>query len=48
MPRAPQLVRDLRIEWLYRLLHEPRRLFRRYVVGNPEFIARVLLRRLFH
>ncbi len=48
IPRAPQLVRELRIEWLYRLLHEPRRLFRRYVVGNPEFIARVLLRRLFY
>jgi exopolysaccharide biosynthesis WecB/TagA/CpsF family protein len=47
IPRAPQLVRKLRIEWLYRLLHEPRRLFRRYVLGNPEFIARVLLRRLF-
>jgi exopolysaccharide biosynthesis WecB/TagA/CpsF family protein len=48
IPRAPKLVRELRIEWLYRLMHEPRRLFRRYVLGNPEFIARVLLRRLFH
>ncbi|HEV7432372.1 MAG TPA: WecB/TagA/CpsF family glycosyltransferase, partial [Steroidobacteraceae bacterium] len=46
--RAPRLLRELRMEWLYRLLREPRRLFRRYVFGNPEFVARVLLRRLFH
>jgi exopolysaccharide biosynthesis WecB/TagA/CpsF family protein len=42
IPRAPRLVRDLRLEWLYRLLREPRRLFRRYVIGNPAFIARAL------
>lgn len=44
--RAPRFVRDLRMEWLYRLLREPRRLFRRYVLGNPAFIARTLLWRL--
>ena len=48
VPRAPPLVRKLRMEWAYRLLQEPRRLFRRYVLGNPEFIARALLWRLFH
>jgi exopolysaccharide biosynthesis WecB/TagA/CpsF family protein len=41
--RAPRLVRDLRSEWLYRLLREPRRLSRRYLLGNPAFIARTLL-----
>ena len=41
--RAPRLVRDLRSEWLYRLLLEPRRLSRRYLLGNPTFIARTLL-----
>lgn len=41
--RAPRLVRDLRGEWLYRLLLEPRRLSRRYLIGNPAFIARTLL-----
>jgi UDP-N-acetyl-D-mannosaminuronic acid transferase (WecB/TagA/CpsF family) len=32
----------LRFEWMYRLAREPQRLWRRYVVGNPLFILRVL------
>jgi beta-1,4-glucosyltransferase len=36
-PRAPQIFRTLSIEWLYRLLKEPRRLFKRYVIGIPVF-----------
>lgn len=44
--RAPALLRNLRLEWAWRLLLEPRRLFRRYVLGNPLFLARVLRRRL--
>lgn len=46
VPRAPAWVRNWRLEWLYRLSHEPRRLFARYVLGNPLFIARVLMRKL--
>lgn len=48
MPRAPAFIRRLRMEWCYRLLREPRRLFARYVLGNPEFVARALLWRLQH
>jgi N-acetylglucosaminyldiphosphoundecaprenol N-acetyl-beta-D-mannosaminyltransferase len=40
--RAPSWARDLGLEWLYRLLLEPKRLFKRYVVGNPVFLFRVL------
>lgn len=40
--RAPVWVRAVRLEWVYRLIREPRRLWRRYVVGNPVFILRVL------
>ncbi len=40
-PRAPWLVRRLRSEWLWRLALEPRRLFGRYVLGNPLFLYRV-------
>jgi exopolysaccharide biosynthesis WecB/TagA/CpsF family protein len=40
--RAPGWVRHAGFEWLYRLAIEPRRLFRRYVIGNPLFIARAL------
>lgn len=38
--RAPAWMRKLGIEWLYRLLLEPRRLFMRYVIGNPLFLWR--------
>lgn len=40
--RAPKWMRRTGMEWLYRLALEPRRLFHRYVVGNPLFIARAL------
>ncbi len=40
--RAPSWVCAARLEWVYRLGHEPRRLWRRYVLGNPLFLARVL------
>jgi exopolysaccharide biosynthesis WecB/TagA/CpsF family protein len=42
MPRAPEWLRMLRLEWLYRLALEPSRLWRRYVLGNPAFILRML------
>lgn len=38
--RAPEWVRKLRLEWLWRLALEPRRMFGRYVVGNAVFLAR--------
>ncbi len=43
---TPGWVARIQFEWLYRLLHEPRRLFRRYVIGNPLFALRVLLWRV--
>lgn len=42
MPRAPRVLRSLGLEWAWRLVREPRRLFHRYVVGNPVFIGRAL------
>jgi len=48
VPRAPQWVRDLRFEWVFRLLIEPGRLWHRYIVGNPLFIYRVFRYRLTH
>lgn len=41
-PRAPQWLRRIGLEWLYRLLKEPRRLWRRYVLGGGQFLWRVL------
>ena len=40
--RAPGWLRRLGCEWLFRLLREPRRLFARYVLGNPLFLLRTL------
>jgi exopolysaccharide biosynthesis WecB/TagA/CpsF family protein len=44
--RAPALVRRVRLEWAWRLILEPKRLFRRYVLGNPLFLLRVVRKRL--
>ena len=41
VPRAPSWVRSARLEWCYRLRHEPGRLWRRYVLGIPIFLLRV-------
>lgn len=38
--RAPLVFRQTGLEWLYRLVLEPRRLYRRYVLGNPVFLWR--------
>jgi exopolysaccharide biosynthesis WecB/TagA/CpsF family protein len=46
VPRAPLWVRRLRLEWLFRLVIEPGRLWRRYVLGNPLFLSRVLRQKL--
>ena len=37
--RAPAVWQRLGLEWLFRLLQEPRRMFRRYAVTNTRFIA---------
>jgi N-acetylglucosaminyldiphosphoundecaprenol N-acetyl-beta-D-mannosaminyltransferase len=44
--RPPRWMTDNGLEWLGRLLIEPRRLGRRYVIGNPLFLWRVLKQRL--
>lgn len=46
--RSPILFQKLGLEWLHRLLHEPRRLWRRNFISNPKFMARVLRARLTH
>jgi N-acetylglucosaminyldiphosphoundecaprenol N-acetyl-beta-D-mannosaminyltransferase len=41
-PRAPRLLRACGLEWLFRVTLEPRRLWRRYLLGNAQFVAGVL------
>ena len=45
IPRAPQWLRELGMEWTYRLACEPRRMWRRYIVGNVIFLGRVMQQR---
>jgi N-acetylglucosaminyldiphosphoundecaprenol N-acetyl-beta-D-mannosaminyltransferase len=44
--RAPQKWIDLGLEWLYRLIKEPRRTWRRYLIDNPKFLGLVLKEKL--
>lgn len=39
--RAPSWMLKYNLEWVYRLFREPKRLWKRYLVGNPLFIFRV-------
>ncbi len=42
IPRAPQWMRDIGMEWIYRLYQEPGRMWKRYLVGNAAFLARII------
>lgn len=44
--RAPLFMRKLGLEWLFRFINEPKRLFRRYVFGNVSFLCRAMYARL--
>jgi len=39
--RAPVWLREIGMEWTYRLMQEPGRMWRRYLVGNPLFLWRI-------
>lgn len=41
VPRAMPWVQRWRLEWVYRLAQEPRRLAGRYLIGNPRFLMRI-------
>ncbi|MFZ0042879.1 MAG: WecB/TagA/CpsF family glycosyltransferase [Solirubrobacteraceae bacterium] len=38
VPQAPDWMQEHGLEWAYRLAHEPRRLWRRYLRYNPRFV----------
>jgi N-acetylglucosaminyldiphosphoundecaprenol N-acetyl-beta-D-mannosaminyltransferase len=39
VPQAPNWIQEAGLEWAYRLAHEPRRLWRRYLRYNPRFVT---------
>ena len=44
--RAPQWMIKIGLEWFYRLVKEPRRMWRRYLIGNTKFIYYVIREKL--
>jgi N-acetylglucosaminyldiphosphoundecaprenol N-acetyl-beta-D-mannosaminyltransferase len=39
VPQAPNWIQESGLEWAYRLVHEPRRLWKRYLRYNPKFVG---------
>lgn len=46
IPRAPVWMQKMNMEWLFRVIQEPRRLFKRYFVGNWVFVKDVLCEKM--
>jgi N-acetylglucosaminyldiphosphoundecaprenol N-acetyl-beta-D-mannosaminyltransferase len=44
LPQAPRWMQSNGLEWLYRLVREPRRLWRRYVSIVPRFMVQIVRR----
>lgn len=42
IPRAPKWMQNCNLEWLFRVIQEPKRLFKRYFVGNTKFIKNII------
>ena len=42
--RAPEWMQKSNLEWLYRLMQDPKRLFKRYLVTNSKFIWNAMIR----
>lgn len=45
-PQAPYWMQRSGLEWVFRLSTEPRRLWKRYLVNNPAFVASVMMQQL--
>lgn len=44
--RAPLWWQEHGLEWLYRLIKEPKRMWRRYIIGNTKFLINILHEKL--
>ena len=43
--RAPKILRNIGLEWFWRLSKEPARLWKRYILGNPLFLYRIIVQK---
>jgi len=41
IPRAPMWMREVGLEWVWRIMQEPGRMWKRYIIGNPLYLYRV-------
>lgn len=46
LPQAPKFLQDRGLEWLFRLVQEPQRLWRRYLILNPVYLWNLALQKL--
>lgn len=44
--RAPQWMIQAGLEWFYRLVKEPKRMWKRYLIGNAQFVVYMMLEKL--
>lgn len=44
--RAPKLIQFIGLEWFYRLIQEPKRMWKRYLIGNIQFLFLILKARI--
>jgi len=47
IPRAPKWVRAIRLEWFFRLILEPKRMWQRYLIGNVKFVYYIIKNKIF-
>ncbi|MUH00168.1 WecB/TagA/CpsF family glycosyltransferase [Scytonema sp. UIC 10036] len=47
VPDCPKFLSHLGLEWLYRLIREPKRLAARYLLGNPAFLLQIALAKFY-
>ena len=45
--RAPKYMQNIGLEWLYRLIQEPKRMWRRYLIGNLKFVILIFKAKFF-
>ena len=45
IPEAPEWMKKMSLEWLYRLIQEPKRLFKRYAITNTKFVYYMIIKR---
>lgn len=46
IPRAPKWMQKCNLEWFFRVIQEPKRLFKRYFIGNFKFIKNIIIERI--